>query len=439
MCAILFQSFLLVCVVLSVWIILRVFSFEPVFLFSTSQHGELQLNDSSTNLEEPTKLDSGVQRLGLICIKTKKTGSSTMTNILYRFALRYSLNVMTFYRESPNAIHAKELLRGEPQPHFNMIMEHLKFNETYFNAIMPGNKHYISSLRDPFDQLTSEIHFKNTRGFARGSSARMKDQLQKSFKKLRDYGQKYIEISKKYILSEDDLKRYFEILNNKFLLILITEYFDASLVLLKRKLSWTLSDIAYSPLKRGVYTIDNNTKKTLISKHKKMKPEEYALFQYFNDTLWNLISSEESSNFWSEVKHYKNINNNISSFCNKYYQILRTNTKGVRNVIDTTVNLTIGHSVWNKIFTVDPLDCILMKVHKTVFLIMNTVKNFPILCKHKRKILKTKINIREIYLTRNYAIFNSKYCSPVSTRYQIPVDVLTEKDAYDWDDVFNSH
>ena len=399
------------CVVLSVWVILRMYSFEPVFLFSTSQHGELQLNDSSINLEEPTTSDSGVQSLGLIYIKTKKTGSSTMTNILYRFALRYNLNVMTFYRESPNAIHAKELLRDELHPHFNMIMEHLKFNETYFNAIMPGNKHYISSLRDPFDQLTSEIHFRNTRGFTHGFSTRMKNQLQKSFKKLRDY---------------------------KFLLILITEYYDASLVLLKRKLSWTLSDIVYSPLKKGVYTINNDTKKTLISKHKKMKPEDYALFQYFNDTLWNLIS-EESSNFWSKVKHYKNINDNISSFCSKYYQILRTNTKEVRNVIDTTANLTIGHSAWNKIFTVDPLDCILMKVHKTVFLIMNTVKNSPGLCKHKRKILKKKINIRQIYLTKNYATFNSRYCSPVSTRYQIPVDVLAEKDAYDWDDVFNSH
>ena len=133
------------------------------------------------------------------------------------------------------------------------------------------------------------------------------------------------------------------------------------------------------------------------------------------------------------------MNNNISSFCSKYHHILRTNTKEVRSVIDNKASLTIGHSAWNKIFTVDPLDCILMKVHKTVFLIMNTVKNFPVLCKRKRNSSGTKMNIRQIYLTSSYATFNSKYCSPASTRYQIPIDVLTEKDAYDWDDVFNSH
>ena len=300
-CVLLFQNFLLVCVVFGL-VILIVYSFKhvPVFLFSTSslQHGELQLNEASTNLEEPriTKVDSEMQRSGLIYIKTKKTGSSTMTNILYRFALRHNLNVMTFYRESPIAIHAQDLLKDEPHPHFNMIMEHLTFDETYFNAIMPGNKHYISTLRDPFDQLTSQIHYTSTRGFARGPSAGIKDQLEKSFKNLNSYGQTYIKIPKKYTSSEDDLKKYFEILNNKFLLILITEFYDASLVLLKRKLSWTLGDIVYSPLKKGIYTIEDNIKETFVSKHKKLKPEEYALFQYFNGTLWNLIS-KESSNF----------------------------------------------------------------------------------------------------------------------------------------------
>ena len=440
---ILFQNFQLVCVTIFVWAILLMYSFRqrvPVFLYLTSSfhHGELEVNETSVNLEYPTNLDSEVQHFRLIYIKTKKTGSSTMTNILYRFALLHNLNVMTFYRESPSPIHEKELLRDEPRPHFNMIMEHLTFNETYFNAIMPGNKHYISTLRDPFDQLASQIHFKDTRGFTGVPSVRIKDRLEKSFTTLKDYGQTYIKIPKKYTSSSEDLKTYFEILNSKFLLILITEFYDACLVLLKRKLSWTLRDIVYSPLKRGLYTIDANTKKTFTARHKKLKPEEYALFQYFNGTLWNLIS-KESSNFWSEVKHYQNINKNISSFCIKYYRILRTNIKEVRRVIDTTANLTIDHSAWNKKFTVDPLDCILMKVHKTVFLIMNTVKNFPVLCKYKRKLSKRKINIRTIDITRNHATFNSKYCFPVSTRYRIPVDVLTQKDAYDWDDVFNSH
>ena len=361
-----------------------------------------------------------------------------MTNILYRLAFRYNLKVMTFYHETPQAIHKMKLLRKKPRPRFDLIMEHLKFDETFFDEVMKGKKHYISTLRNPFDQLASQVHFLDTRGFSHSASkVNTSDQLEqilRSSENLNRYGQTYIKIPEKYTSSENDLNEYLESLSEKFLLILMTEYYDASLVLLKRKLSWTLNDIVYSPLKRGKYSIDTDTKEIYTLKHRKLRPVEYALFEYFNNTFWSSLL-QESSDFWSEVKHYQHINSNISSFCAKYYEVVKGDIKNVRSVIKDKSKMTIEKSEWNDGFVVDAVDCILMKIHKTVFLITNTIKNFPILCKW-RKHSSRRNDIRVISINKNYATFNSKYCSSATTKYGIPIDVLSTKGAYDWDDFF---
>lgn len=375
----------------------------------------------------------------LIYIKTLKTGSSTITNILYRFALRHNLNVMTFYQESPRPIHKMGFLRKEPQPTFHMIMEHLLFNETFFDKVMPGHKHYISSLRYPLHQLISHIHYKNEMVFAhqskrKRSAARFDvSTIMSSSKEIDKLGQRYIKIPKEHLGSSDDMMKYLQELNSKFLLMLITEYYDASLIMLKRKLSIELKDLIYSPLKRGIYATENSAK--LLSQHKKMKPEEYALFLYFNNTLWNSIS-KESSDFWSEVEHFESVNHRVSRFCEQYHKRLQTNTSNIYSIINDPNGIRIKSTSWNEEFVIDPLDCIMMKVHKTVFLLLNTIKNFPVLCSKKSKVSRD-IDIRRILLDDSKRFkFNSKYCSEQFTRYNIPLEVFTMKGAYDWDDYF---
>ena len=395
--------------------------------------------------------------LRLIYIKTRKTGSSTMTNILYRFALRHNLTVMTFSNMYP--IHKLKFLKNYPKPEFKLIMEHLYYDERFFDELMPGRKIFISSLRHPFSQLNSDIHYQKNRrsklpkAKIKLSALRDKDILKRilmSPKKLKQYGQRYLKMPDPYSHNDTDenqgpdqenhFRKHLQNLSTKFLLILITEYYDASLVLLKRRMSWELQDIIYSPLKMGQYEKkDDDHSNEFLSRHQQLRPKEYALFEHFNQTLWADISGE-SQDFWGEVWHYKNINDKILKFCDTYYKILEIDTSKVETIIHQNRSLRIEKSPWNNVFEIDSLDCVLMKTQKDVFRIMNTIKNFPQLCDNqllqRNTFARKWFGTRTFFVKRSYPMFDRRYCSSLSTRYKIPIEVMAAKESYDWDDFF---
>ena len=427
-----------------------------------------------------TVLKNSIESLRLVYIKTRKTGSSTMTNILYRLALRHNLTVMTFLHRTSHPIagtqfpvHELNILRGQQIPSFNLIMEHLYYDEELFDKLLPGKKIFISTLRNPFDQLMSDVHYQqrrmkkprttlhkyerlesNSSTFSeRLSSLKQEDILQNvlmSPKKLKRYGQRYLKIPKVFTANQSndsqvvseaynhaDIRGYLQELSTKFQLVLITEYYDASLVLLKRKLSWELRDIIYSPLKRGKYVKSPK----LLTRHQQLKPEEYALYDHFNQTFWNYLS-EQSSDFWREVEHYKKIKDKSLRFCDKYYSILEKDATEVNTIIEQEAILQIEKSPWNEPFQVDPLDCILMKTHKNTFLNLNTIRNFPNLCEKAgfrlNPYAKRIDNVKKFTVLGNRPIFDQRFCSSVSTRYHLPIDVFSVKTAYDWDDYFKA-
>ena len=360
---------------------------------------ETAVSRLSISEKRTTVLNNSIESLRLVYIKTRETGSSTMTNILYRLALRHNLTVMTFLQRTGHPIagrqfpmHQLNILRGQPKPSFNLIMEHLYYDEELFDELMPGKKIFISTLRNPFDQLMSDVHYQqrrmkkpkykyeklesNSPTFSeRQSSLKQEDILQNvlmSPEKLKRYGQRYLKIPKEFTVNQPNdsqvvsevnnhtaIRGYLQELSSKFQLVLITEYYDSSLVLLKKKLSWELRDIIYSPLKRGKYGKSPN----LLTRHQQLKPEEYALYDHFNQTFWNFLS-KQSPDFWREVEHYKKIKDKSLRFCEKYYSILEKDATEVKTIIEENATLQIQKSPWNEPFEVDPLHCILMKTHK---------------------------------------------------------------------------
>ena len=396
----------------------------------------------------------------LVYIKTRKTGSSTMTNILYRFALSHNLTVMTFLHRTSHPttrkqfpIHQLNFLQDQPKPSFNLIMEHLYYDDNLFE-LMPGKKIFISTLRNPFDQLMSDVHYQRRMKKPKNEtqSRKQEDILQRILmlpEKLKRFGQRYLKIPKVFTVNQPNdsheisqeynqtvMRGFLQELSSKFQLVLITEYYDASLVLLKRKLSWELQDIIYSPLKRGKYVKSPN----LLTRHQQLKPEEYALYDHFNQTFWNFLS-EQSPDFWKEVEHYKQIKDKSLRFCDKYYGVLEKDATGVKTIIEENATLQIQKSPWNEPFKVDPLDCILMKTHKNTFLNLNTIRNFPNLCEAGFRLnpyFKRIDNVKKFTLLGNRPIFDQRFCSPLSTRYHIPVDVFSAKTAFDWDDYFKA-
>ncbi|XP_019637617.1 PREDICTED: galactosylceramide sulfotransferase-like [Branchiostoma belcheri] len=136
---------------------------------------------------------------------------------------------------------------------------------------------------------------------------------------------------------------FIEGIEQDFTLVMILQYFDQSLVLLKRKMCWSIRDILYDHkhrTKNGKATKPNITdemKQTFL----KHNNADSMLFQHFNDSLWRQIS-QEGDDFQAEVRHFKQVNIEVTQYC------------GNKN---KTSPLEVANSTWNEEFSVTPNFC----------------------------------------------------------------------------------
>ncbi len=378
---------------------------------------------------------------------------------IFRVALKYNLTVMNFLENYPKPrqhfpVHKLDILQNYKAPIFDFVMEHIYYDSKKLDNLMPGNKTFISGLRYPFSQLKSDVHYKSLdkRKKLRGGFENIFEKYLATGK-IKLPGQQYIKIPEEFYGNSEKLEKYFNILEKEFSFIMITEYYDASLVLLKRILCWDLEDIVYSRLKKGKYVYTNTTLLERTEKlHKELKPEEYALYEHFNRTFWSHVS-KQTSDFWDEVQLYQTIVKNVSQFCETFYKRVQQKQKEVFKIIlEEKTPFRVLRSRWNKPFVIDAEDCLLMKVEKRFFRNVNILKNFPHLCHKVRKIpshfprnlkARRKIEADEMMLRKRKGspmlIFDPMYCFPSNmSKYNLPLDVLTNKAVWDWDDSFSS-
>ncbi|XP_008576974.1 PREDICTED: galactose-3-O-sulfotransferase 2 [Galeopterus variegatus] len=118
----------------------------------------------------------------IMFLKTHKTASSTVLNILYRFAETHNLSVALpagphFHLGYPGlfqAYHVEGVKQGGPGPQrrFNVMCNHLRFNLPEVQKVMPRDTFYFSILRDPAFQLESSFaYYKHHAPAFRGASS----------------------------------------------------------------------------------------------------------------------------------------------------------------------------------------------------------------------------------------------------------------------------
>ncbi|CAH2246486.1 galactose-3-O-sulfotransferase 2-like [Pelobates cultripes] len=100
-----------------------------------------------------------------------------------------------------------------------------------------------------------------------------------------------------------------------FDLVLISEYFDESLVLLKNALCWTFDDVLSIPLNSR----SNKTKKSLSEeiqyKIQSWNQLDWHLYVYFNRTFWNQVEKFGRKRMEHEVKELRRRRAEITKFC----------------------------------------------------------------------------------------------------------------------------
>ena len=382
------------------------------------------------------KLDTYQPKTNIVFIKTFKTAGSTLTNILSRFAMKHNLSIHghegclypeLFYRECP----LRDLkLNYSTLGKSNMISEHISYNRLILSDIMPNDTVYVTQLRHPLAQLFSRLNF---RGYSK-----VVDPI-KRYRSLKDFGASTTEykhhiwdpwrqLNIPHNVTQQQFEFFLTQVENEFDLVTITEQFDLSLLLLRRKLCWDISDMIYVKLKTANYDLNNNSallnesnKEIFNKRYQIANPNAYNLYSHFNRTLTNLII-QEGPDLQQELIFFQNLRQNVSKYCSKYIQKIALNLTNVSFHLPFSDVLQIPSSKWGKAHTVDPVDCAMMKLHRMTFQDISAAKFL-----NKDLILKRTGNVAD----EKKKIYYFSLTEPVHPKYGIPLPVLKHAQAYD--------
>ncbi|XP_044144410.1 galactosylceramide sulfotransferase [Bufo gargarizans] len=300
-------------------ILLYSYAAPPLSFSSTENPTSFQCRPSS--LRESTLPGSNssanselhcLPRHNLMFLKTHKTGSSTILNILFRYGEKHRLR-FAFPRgrndfDYPSYFQRWQVEGYHPGLCYNIICNHLRYHHSEVNLLIPPHTVFVTVLRNPALLFESSFQY-----FARivpltwklpGATSEQKmDTFLRNPRNYYDsngFSAHYLHNLLTFDLGYDNemdiedsaVSNLLKQLDSRFHLIMLLEYFDESLLLLRDLMCWNMDDILYFKL---------NARKD--STGSRLSPEIYRLAQQWN-ALDALIYQHFNATFWKKVEKY---------------------------------------------------------------------------------------------------------------------------------------
>lgn len=252
---------------------------------------------------------SAAPRKNIFFVKTHKTASSTVQNILMRFGFHHSLNFMLpsydCYLGYLHPIREKDMnAKSIPADRkFNIFAHHTRYRLDTNRFLYPDTVR-VTILRDPAELFESVFHYFNLSKDCNMSLRQLINNLPSAndvdffnyTSQKRIHGRN--QMSRDLGLEMPHNRSYAEILDfirfvdSQFHLVMITEYMEASLVLLADLMRWPLHYVSYFS-----QNVRKNTSKTVLS-----ETDRFVLSQYnFAD---HLLYDHFLENFRERVVEY---------------------------------------------------------------------------------------------------------------------------------------
>ena len=252
-----------------------------------------------TNSHRLLRVGGGcIKRQNVFFLKIKKTGSTTVQQLLLRFGLVRDLSFMLFVNKWPYPSSTfTHLLLPEPSQstgfdgRYNILCEHTVYSEPEVKKLMPNDTFYLANLRHPFTHIKSYINYRNM--FTKLNISSTKHFLSELL--LDPVRHDKANSTRNVMATFFGLPRavsdpaagdaLIRLIDEKFDLVLIMERIDESLVLMKRRLCWTTKDILYLPLRVKEYEGKANGNEEdhdqLIARHQEWSSIDYAIYDHF--------------------------------------------------------------------------------------------------------------------------------------------------------------
>merc|ERR1712168_23455 len=152
-------------------------------------------------------------------------------------------------------------------------------------------------------------------------------------------------LKKSQLDNETSIRNMIKHIDEMYSLVIINEYFDESLLLLRRKFCWDIKDIIYIPLRARHYQGKNKKLDEHLKKiHEDRSKADYTLYEYFKRKLEKQIKIEPYFSY--ELENYQQILKEVTSFCEIIQSFLKQNYTRIYDLAISNASLSLNLKFW---------------------------------------------------------------------------------------------
>jgi len=288
---------------------------------------------------QPRKLNSDISLVPLPplgMVKVPKTGSTTVSKIMQNLASARGMAIMFPADDHmlgwPGAFpgEANLALYGSPSHKYELIANHAVFNSEKWRGYLRSNPVFVAILREPISQAVSSHNV-----FARALSweehlTSLEMSKAKSVVPIHKwYGwfcnpqayalgwYEYVGRTTKYDNNQTVIRQWIDSLDFDFGhsgSIILTEYFDEGLVLLKERLRVKPAELAYQIQNAG---LDHSMpSQDQLDRLRSLYPVDLVLYDHFNKTFWKHWQQADPQIREGQLAAMKLANSELNATCN---------------------------------------------------------------------------------------------------------------------------
>ncbi|XP_002739455.1 galactosylceramide sulfotransferase-like [Saccoglossus kowalevskii] len=272
----------------------------------------------------------------IVFLKTHKTASTTSNTIIQRyayfnnltFALPYIGGKFCFYQLFNRRMVSNpkfEFDPGSAASVFNILANHARFSRTEMDVVVPQAT-YLTILRNPI------ARFESVFGYYRIDEELKLDKysnpIEAFFEKPDYYFNRrpsmYFQLKNGMMYSlgldhrfHDNTTRVLEKieqLDREFDLFMMTEYFDESLVLMKKILCWDTDSMMYLPKGLRKESRRFNLTDEMKAKIRAWNAADVMLYNHFNKSFWRKVK-EYGDNFQEDLQNLQEAEKQVYETC----------------------------------------------------------------------------------------------------------------------------
>lgn len=263
-------------------------------------------------------------------MKTHKSASSTVLNLLYRYGDAKNL---TFALPPANHLGYPDLFRAtfvkdfakNPGKEYNIICNHMRFNLPEVKKVTGNDSFIFTILRNPDSVAESAFIYCHNDVPAFRAVKTLTEFVRKLDKEFKLQGSNNhlahnvlwfdlggdAEAGAEGPHVDQTLKEF----DSTFHLVLLAEYFDQSLVLLREALCWDMEDMVSFQLNARDPSTRSSLPPDLLSTLQRWNALDWHLYRHFNTSFWQRVERYGVDRMERDVKHIHHLRQKIQDIC----------------------------------------------------------------------------------------------------------------------------